>query len=843
MSATTELLILQAAPAPTGALALGVPASDAEYEAFSKTLKAELNSGNTDAENGKSLPQGGKSLPDSEAGLQQIGETPAAEQQSASISSKAARSSDGKSADASASETVVDETKDAARSADTFNEVTGRIASADAAAQSALSEAHQDQGALHELTPQSLTEDAAEREVMPSEKVAVSAMNDAPGQWTRAEIFERLEAIWQLLASSGEGALPGKLDTDLHHKLAHSQHPLVAIEQRFGQLAGAGILEFTEAAYRDGTPATALTALATALISDEPMPLAMADSTKAVMNANSALTNQSTARGVATPTQSQRLHAIWSMMASSGQGGIQGTIAADLQQGLVDSDASLDSIQLRLQTLSSEGVIHFDKANYFADRSLSQRAVGVQEVLGGGVALARANQADDGSPDATALRAAGESTRFTSLNASSATATGADQLAGDEVDPRRAAMAFASAQNKQIAGGADSSQLAGDEVDPRRAAVAFASAQNKQATGGPEPASSDASARTANLTADDLRQAFSAPRARESQVAAREAGNTTVDRNTAATLAPAQIAEQRRAGQSVASGALNKSGVSASELKIADAVRTVTSATELTDRTTDINSPDSLQPSSVARARMAVIDSRPAVSSSAAALDPMAMAQGSMQDASLEGRFALDLQGNRSASFELPQTTNPASSTTVTTVGVAPTPSGLSASASSASPAAMRAGGEHVMQNVPWAPQFTDEVGEQVRVFVNNGLQEARLQLTPAELGRVQITINTEGDNARVVFVAETTVARDLLDQSMPRLRELLQQSGIQLAQGDVSDQTESQRRGEPVDEDAQRMAQGDSNAQADDQALRPQLANADAEDSLGGAGRVDTYI
>ena len=304
------------------------------------------------------------------------------------------------------------------------------------------------------------------------------------------------------------------------------------------------------------------------------------------------------------------------------------------------------------------------------------------------------------------------------------------------------------------------------------------------------------------------------------------------------------MAEQRRAGQSVASGSLNNSGVTVPEGKVADAGRTVTPATELADLKTDIDGPDSLQPSNVARARMAAaIDSRPAVSPSAAALDPMAMAQGSMQDGSLEGRFALDLQGNRSASFELLQATNTASSTTVTTVGGAPTPSGLPASASSASPAAMRAGGEHVMQNVPWAPQFTDEVGEQVRVFVNNGLQEARLQLTPAELGRVQITINTEGDNARVVFVAETAVARDLLDQSMPRLREMLQQSGIQLAQGDVSDQTESQRRGEPLDEDAQRMAQGDSDAQADGQALRPELANVDAEDSLGGAGRVDTYI
>ena len=95
---------------------------------------------------------------------------------------------------------------------------------------------------------------------MPNEAVVASAMNNAPGQWTRTEISERLDAIWHLLASSGEGTLPGKLDTDLHQKLAHSQHPLATIEQRLGQLAGAGVFEFTEAAYHDGTRATALTA-------------------------------------------------------------------------------------------------------------------------------------------------------------------------------------------------------------------------------------------------------------------------------------------------------------------------------------------------------------------------------------------------------------------------------------------------------------------------------------------------------------------------------------------------------------------------------------------------------
>jgi len=310
------------------------------------------------------------------------------------------------------------------------------------------------------------------------------------------------------------------------------------------------------------------------------------------------------------------------------------------------------------------------------------------------------------------------------------------------------------------------------------------------------------------------------------------------------TLSPAQMAEQRRAGQSVASGVANQGSVTAANLKTSDAGRTLMSASESADLTPNLDGPDGLQPANVARARMtAALDARPAVSSSAATLDPMAMGQGAMQDARLEGRPAQDSGGNRPVSFELPQATNTASSTTAPTVTGAPAPSGLSASAPAASSAAMRTGAEHVMQNVPWTPQFSDEVGEQVRVFVNNGLQEARLQLTPADLGRVQITINTEGDNARVVFVAETAAARDLLDQSMPRLREMLQQSGIQLAQGDVSDQTESQRRGEGLDEDAQRLAQGEADAQAADaeQAPRPQLGNIDGAES--GAGRVDTYI
>ena len=105
MSATTELLIFQAAPAPTGALALGVPASDAEYEAFSETLKAELNSGQTGAENGKSLPQGGENLPGDEVEARQTGATAASDRQKTTMPSTDGEPSNTEAAGALASET------------------------------------------------------------------------------------------------------------------------------------------------------------------------------------------------------------------------------------------------------------------------------------------------------------------------------------------------------------------------------------------------------------------------------------------------------------------------------------------------------------------------------------------------------------------------------------------------------------------------------------------------------------------------------------------------------------------------------------------------------------------
>ncbi|MEM1404385.1 MAG: flagellar hook-length control protein FliK [Pseudomonadota bacterium] len=93
----------------------------------------------------------------------------------------------------------------------------------------------------------------------------------------------------------------------------------------------------------------------------------------------------------------------------------------------------------------------------------------------------------------------------------------------------------------------------------------------------------------------------------------------------------------------------------------------------------------------------------------------------------------------------------------------------------------------------PAEHEFADEFAAHVRTMVKEGAQEARLQLHPAELGRLHVTIATDGDQARVQFLAESPAAREMIEQNLPRLREMLQEQGLQLAESDVGTRGESE--------------------------------------------------
>ena len=138
------------------------------------------------------------------------------------------------------------------------------------------------------------------------------------------------------------------------------------------------------------------------------------------------------------------------------------------------------------------------------------------------------------------------------------------------------------------------------------------------------------------------------------------------------------------------------------------------------------------------------------------------------------------------------------------------------------------------MQRAPTDPEFADELGARIQVMLRDGLGKAQIQLHPVELGRLQVTISTDGDQARVAFLADAGATRDAIEQSLPRLREMLEQNGLQLAQSDVGQRGFQRQDSQP-----------DGSADARDPEL-PGAAEADAQrqgDTGAADARIDTYI
>lgn len=87
------------------------------------------------------------------------------------------------------------------------------------------------------------------------------------------------------------------------------------------------------------------------------------------------------------------------------------------------------------------------------------------------------------------------------------------------------------------------------------------------------------------------------------------------------------------------------------------------------------------------------------------------------------------------------------------------------------------------------SPDFGGALGSRVQWMARNDLQFARIDLSPAHLGPLEIHIHLDGDKAQVTFGAHHAMTRDALEAAVPRLRVLLGDSGLQLVQVNVGQQ------------------------------------------------------
>lgn len=113
-----------------------------------------------------------------------------------------------------------------------------------------------------------------------------------------------------------------------------------------------------------------------------------------------------------------------------------------------------------------------------------------------------------------------------------------------------------------------------------------------------------------------------------------------------------------------------------------------------------------------------------------------------------------------------------------------------------AAAAASSTGDANRLQSPLGSTQWQNELGDRVQLMSRNNESRAELVLTPPQLGRIEVSLHINGDQATAMFVSPNPEVRTALEGAMERLRETLANSGIALGQTQVGAESSGQWSG-----------------------------------------------
>lgn len=135
------------------------------------------------------------------------------------------------------------------------------------------------------------------------------------------------------------------------------------------------------------------------------------------------------------------------------------------------------------------------------------------------------------------------------------------------------------------------------------------------------------------------------------------------------------------------------------------------------------------------------------------------------------------------------------------------------------------------------APGWDNALSQKVLWMVSQQQQVAELSLNPPDLGPLQVVLSMNGDQASAMFVSQQADVRQALEAALPRLKEMMADSGINLSNTTVSsDSPQQQRESERQGRSGARYGNGGGGAGG--QGIDIGAAHIRA----GGNGLVDTF-
>lgn len=135
---------------------------------------------------------------------------------------------------------------------------------------------------------------------------------------------------------------------------------------------------------------------------------------------------------------------------------------------------------------------------------------------------------------------------------------------------------------------------------------------------------------------------------------------------------------------------------------------------------------------------------------------------------------------------------------------------------------------------------WNDQVGQKIVYMVGSEDQTAELTLNPPDLGPVQIVLSVSNDQASVTFSSNQEEVRQALENALPRLREMMSESGIALGNATV-DSGNSGNNGAQDGSGSNRSGNGRRNTMTDNAEADPTVRTVTRTIAVGN-GAVDTF-
>lgn len=87
---------------------------------------------------------------------------------------------------------------------------------------------------------------------------------------------------------------------------------------------------------------------------------------------------------------------------------------------------------------------------------------------------------------------------------------------------------------------------------------------------------------------------------------------------------------------------------------------------------------------------------------------------------------------------------------------------------------------------------FDDAFGARIGWLAGQKIGHAHIRITPQDMGQIEVKLQLDGDRVHASFSSAHAEVRSALENSLPRLREMLGEQGLELAQADVGQQREA---------------------------------------------------